>query len=284
MPKELPVRIYSPEPLLGHPVTMLKNLGKDLWAGRELAWQLFMRDLQAQFRQTFLGYLWLILPPLFAAIPFIFLSRQGIVRVDTGGVPYPAFAMMGTLLWQVFVDAINSPGKAVSKAKPMLAKINFPREAILVGGLYMVVFNLLIRICMVALVMVWFKVTPSATLAFFPVAMAALLLCGFCIGLLLVPVSGLYNDVTRALPMITSFWMLLTPVIYPPKSEGTLALLATWNPVSPLIVTARESLSGQTLSMLPEFQIVFGASAALTLIGILAYRLAMPHLIVRMGG
>ena len=51
----LPVRIYSPEPLLGHPVTLIKNIIKDLLAGRELAWRLFIRDLSAQYRQTYFG-------------------------------------------------------------------------------------------------------------------------------------------------------------------------------------------------------------------------------------
>ncbi|MCX6864903.1 MAG: hypothetical protein NTV46_01550 [Verrucomicrobia bacterium] len=52
---ELPVRIYSPEPLLGHPLTLVKNIGKDLMAGRELAWRLFICDLSTQYRQTYLG-------------------------------------------------------------------------------------------------------------------------------------------------------------------------------------------------------------------------------------
>lgn len=56
--------------------------------------------------------------------------------------------MMGKLLWQVFVDAIQSPPNSLNAAKSMLAKINFPREAILLGGLYMVVFNFLIRLAM----------------------------------------------------------------------------------------------------------------------------------------
>ena len=280
----LPVRIYSPEPLLGHPVTLVKKIFSDIYAGRELAWRLFIRDLSAQYRQTYFGYLWAFLPPLVASLTFIFLNSQGIVKIDTGGIPYPAFAMMGTLLWQVFVDAITCAPTALNGAKPMLAKINFPREAILMGGLYMVIFNFLIRLALVAGVMAFWKVIPTATILFFPVSMGAILIAGFAIGLALTPIAGLYGDVGRVIPMVTGFWMLLTPVVYPARTEGLAGILATWNPISPLIVTARETLTGQDLSLLLPFAIVAMASLIATFLGLVGFRIAMPHLIARMGG
>jgi len=263
---------------------MVKSIAKDISGGRELAWRLFIRDLSAQYRQSYFGYLWAFLPPLVASMTFIFLNSQGIVNIDSGGIPYPAFAMMGTLLWQVFVDAMMSPPNAVNAAKPMLAKINFPREAILMGGLYTVIFNFLIRLLLVAAVMIFWKIAPSTTLLFFPVAMAALLLCGFCIGLALTPIAGFYGDIGRAIPMIASFWMLLTPVVYPAQTEGLAGVLATWNPVSPLIVSARESLTGQDLSLLIPFAIVTLCALLVTFAGLVGFRIAMPHLIARMGG
>jgi lipopolysaccharide transport system permease protein len=253
-------------------------------AGRELAWRLFIRDLSAQYRQTYFGYVWAFLPPLVASLTFIFLNSQGIVNIDTGGIPYPAFAMMGTLLWQVFVDGIMCSPNALTAAKPMLAKINFPREAILMGGLYMVVFNFLIRLLLVAAVMVFWKIIPSPSILFFPVAMAALLAAGFCIGLALTPIAGFYGDVSRAIPMVAQFWMLLTPVVYPARTEGLAGILTTWNPVSPLIVSARESLTGQDLSLLIPFAIVAACSLIATFLGLVGFRIAMPHLIARMGG
>ena len=278
------VRIYSPEPLLGHPVTLVKNITKDILAGRELAWRLFIRDLSAQYRQTYFGYLWAILPPLVASLTFIFLNSQGIVKIDTGGIPYPAFAMMGTLLWQVFVDAVTCAPAALTQAKPMLAKINFPRESIVMGGLYMVIFNFLIRLVLLAGVMLYWNVLPSFTLLFFPIAIFAIVCFGFAIGLALSPVAGLYGDVARVIPIITGFWMLLTPVVYPARTEGLAGIVAKWNPISPLIVTAREALTGQDLTLIVPFTLVTLVALVATFAGLVGFRLAMPHLIARMGG
>ena len=277
-------RVYSPEPLLQHPWKMLTAIAADVWAGRELAWRLFMRDLKAQYRQTILGYVWAFLPPLVASATFIFLQSQGITNIEVKGIPYAAFAMMGTLLWQVFVDAMQSPTQAFIAAKSMLVKINFPREAVLIGGLYMVIFNFFIRLVLVIAVMVWWEVPVDATLLFFPVAAVALIAAGTAIGLLVVPVSSLYGDISRAIPIIAGFWMLLTPVVYPPRTEGLAGWLATWNPVSPLIITARETLTAQPLSMLGPFFIVFACSLVVIFLGLIGFRIAMPHLIARMGG
>jgi hypothetical protein len=50
------------------------------------------------------------------------------------------------------------------------------------------------------------------------------------------------------------------------------------------MVTARECLTGQTLTMLGPFFVVTAASLLLILVGLIGFRIAMPHLIERMGG
>lgn len=281
---DLPVRVYSPEPAIQHPLTLLRDLARDVMAGRELAWRLFTRDLKAQYRQTCLGYVWAFLPPLVASITFIFLQSQGITNIEEIGVPYAAFAMMGTLLWQTFVESMQSPLTAVTKARSMLTKINFPRESILMAGLYMVGFNFMIRVILLAAVMVVWRVMPGLTVVLFPLAMFGLLLCGFAIGMALVPLGGLYGDVSRSIPIVASFWMLLTPVVYPARTEGLAGWLAIWNPISPLIITARASLTNQPLDHLPATIMVGVGALMAAILGLITFRIIMPHIIARMGG
>ena len=280
----LPITVYTPESPLRNPGRLFREMFRDLMEGRELAWRLFVRDLSAQYRQTFLGYIWAFLPPLVTSFTFIYLNSQGIVKIEGVGMPYPAFALIGTLLWQVFVDAIQCPTQAVITSKPMLAKINFPREAILMGGLYMVLFNVGIRLILLVAVMVFWGIEPGVGLLLFPVAMAGLLAAGFAVGMAILPVGALYGDVNRGIPIITQFWMLLTPVVYPPKTQGLAGWLSTWNPLSPLITIARESLSNQMLTLMVPFVVVSLVSLLVCFMGWIAFRLAMPMLVERMGG
>jgi lipopolysaccharide transport system permease protein len=280
----LPVTIYTPESPLKHPAKLLREIVRDVLAARELAWRLFVRDLSAQYRQTYLGYIWAFLPPLVASATFIFLQTQGIVHVTGISIPYAAFAMMGTLLWQTFVDAMQSPIGAVQGAKSMLAKINFPREAILMAGLSMVLFNFCIRLILLVVVMAIWHIKPDAGLLLFPVAMIGLLACGFAVGLVLLPVGTLYGDVGRSIGIVSGFWMLLTPVVYPARTTGLAGWLATWNPIAPVLTTAREALTGVAFTHLPAFYLIAIAALLLCFLGLLAFRLVMPILIERMGG
>ena len=279
-----PVRVYTPEPPLRHPVRLVTDMAVDIWSGRELAWRLFIRDLSASYRQTWFGYAWAFLPPLANALTFVFLRSQGLFEIGATKVPYAAFAMIGALLWQVFVDALNSPVTSLLQAKPMLTKINFPREAILIAGLGMVLFNFLIRLVLLGAVLLWFKVPITASILLFPLGVAALITCGFAVGLAISPIGVLYADVSKAFPIITGFWMLLTPVVYPAKETGLASTLAAWNPVSPLVITTRQFLTGELQQHLLPFTLVFGASLLLSLCGLIAFRLTIPHLIARMGG
>jgi lipopolysaccharide transport system permease protein len=281
---ELPLRIYTPEKALKYPVTLLKELGRDLWAGRELAWRLFIRDFKAQYSQTALGYIWAFLPPLFASLTFVFLQSQGIIQVEGLGMPYAAFAMIGTMLWQTFVESLQSPLQSLSAAKPMLAKINFPRESILVAGIYMVTVSTLIRLLLIFGVMIAWGIVPGSSVVFLPLFLCGLVLCGFAIGMALVPVGGLYGDVARSIPIIAQFWMLLTPVVYPARTSGWAGWLALWNPVAPLLASARACLTNRPLEQVwlaVAYILVFGL---VSLLGLIAFRLVVPHLIARMGG
>jgi hypothetical protein len=105
----------------------------DLCASRELAWRLLVRDISALYRQTLGGYFWALFPPLVASGTFIVLNSSGIVNVEGLEVPYAVYVLLGTILWQVLVESILEPLKAVIESKPILARIDFPKEALILA-------------------------------------------------------------------------------------------------------------------------------------------------------
>jgi lipopolysaccharide transport system permease protein len=262
---------------------MLASMVRDVAASRELAWRLFVRDISAQYRQSLLGYAWAFLPPLATTLIFTFLNSQQILNIADTSVPYPAFVMIGTLLWQTFLDALNSPLRAVNASRAMLTKVNFPREALILSGTADVVFNTVVRAVLLAATFLYYHLPVTGSLALVPIGVVALILLGMAIGVLLTPVGMLYTDVARGIVLVSGFWMLLTPVVYPPPKSGAGALLATWNPVSPVLLTCRQWLVGQPASELTQFWWV----GSLSLVGLIAgwvfFRLSLPHLIERIG-
>jgi lipopolysaccharide transport system permease protein len=197
---ELPIVIYTPTSPLRDPKGLAREMLRDLFGSRELAWRLFIRDVSAQYRQSILGYLWAFIPPLAASVPFIYLNQQGIVNVGGTPIPYGAYAIIGTIIWQVFVDALNAPLRTVNTARSMLIRINLPREAILLSALAQVLFGCLIRLVLLVGVLTWFKIAPPVTALLFPLGLLSLILVGFVGGVLLTPLGLLYTDVQQILP------------------------------------------------------------------------------------
>ena len=273
--------IYTPESLLRHPRQLFRQMWYDLLASRELAWRLMVRDISAKYRQSVLGIAWAFIPPIAMAVGFTLASEANIVNVGQTDFPYPAYVMFSTALWQTFVESLNGPVEAVTKAKPMLARVNFPREAVILAKVGEVFFNFMIKLLLIIGLFIWYRISVGWTLIIAPVALIHLIMLGTLFGTLLSPLGVLYQDVQKALTMVTGFWLFLTPVVYSVPESGLFGFFVQLNPVTPLLVTTRELATTGIISEPVSFWVV----SVLTWIGLfltwIAFRIALPYVIER---
>ena len=275
--------IYRPESEMRRPLALFRKMGRDLLASRELAWQLMKRDISAQYRQTFFGFAWAFIPPLVTAAGFTFAANAKVLNVGTTDLPYPAYVMFSMGLWQTFSEAIMLPTQKVAQSKRLLAKINFPREALILSSMGQVLFNFAIKLILSVGMFLWFGMPVAASVILAPIALVHLVLLGIMFGTLLAPLSALYQDFAKGVPLLIGIWLFLTPVVYPlPSGEGVFGFFVKLNPVTPLLVTTRELA---TTGVLSDPQGFWWASL-IALVGLLFtwlfYRLAMPYAIERM--
>ncbi|MDT5293806.1 MAG: lipopolysaccharide transport system permease protein [Acidobacteriota bacterium] len=279
--------IYSADSSLRSPGRFVFGVWSDLRVSPPLAWSLFRRGLQAGYRQSRLGYFWLLLPPLATAGTWAYLNAARIVDIGPTRLPYPVFVLTGTLLWQVFADALHSPLQQLSSARAILAKSRLPHEALLLAGLIEVLFNFAVRLLVLLPVLLWFKSrwdsTPTTALLLVPFGVAALLLLGFTAGLMLTPLGMLYQDVPRGLSLVAVFWFFLTPVIYPLPTAGVGALVAKLNPVAPLLDATRNWLTSGSAAAPREFVLVVALTIPALTVAWFFQRLARPHVVARLG-
>lgn len=272
--------IYTSHSPLAAPRAFLRSVRADAGVVYRIGWQLFMRNLKVQARQSLLGYTWMLLPPLVAGLVWIFLGRARVVNVNTGGVPYPAFVLAGVFLWQGFVEALNCPLQQLNASRATLAKVRVPHEAFVTAGAAVVVFNSLVRLLVLLGVMLWFGVPLTGTLALAPLGLAVLLALGLALGWLVALLGLLYADVTQALPVVLNLWFLITPIVYTlPAGFGR---WLNFNPVTPLLATTRSWLLAGPATPAPGFGLVALLAGILLVLNWLAYRLAQPHLISRL--
>ena len=277
----LETKIYQKEQTVSF-FKLLHASFRDIRSSLFLAKQLATRDIRALYRQSFLGILWAFITPLATAMVWIVLNSSGAVRISDTGLPYPVFVISGTLLWSIITDAINSPMQSTKAAKGILSKINFPKEALVVSGIYKLLFNILPKLAIMIIFMVIYGVSFKATMLLFPLVILAAIFCGTTIGFFITPIGMLYTDVSKIISMGLSFLMYMTPVVYAIPKSGVLKDLMEWNPLSPLLITARDVLVGGATEYLTYFFVVLAVCVPLFFIGLVLYRISIPIIIERM--
>ena len=273
--------IYTPESQLRHPKKLLALMWRDLLASRELAWRLLVRDISAKYRQSLLGIFWAIIPPIVTAAGLTLAKNGGVINLGNTELPYPAYVMFSMTLWQTFVEALQGPVQAVTQAKAMLARINFPREALIIAKLGEVFFNFGIKLVLIIGLFLWFKMPVTWSVILAPVALIHLVMLGTFFGLLVAPMGVLYQDFARGLTLAIGFWLFLTPVVYPVPNEGLFGMIVKLNPVTPLLVTIRELATTGLISNPQGFWL----ASIFALLGLfltwIFYRVAMPYVVER---
>jgi lipopolysaccharide transport system permease protein len=280
----LPEVVYIPTPLLRKPLALLRSMARDFVNSRHLAYRLLIRSLRSQYRQSLLGYFWVVIAPIAATGGFLFLSKQNVFRTVETTIPYGLYLFVGILLWQIFTDSYQRPIQWLSTYRLVMGRVNFPREALILGALCEVLIQAGIRVSMVLFVLLWLGREIGATFLFAPLAIFILIGLGLVVGLILAPIGLLYGDVEKGMNLAMVFWFMMTPVVYPPPTGWPASLLNQVNPVTPLVVTARELVFGTGLTQLGPFLVVSTLVIATLLVGSLLLRLALPHLVERVSG
>lgn len=220
--------------------------------------------------------------PLTTAVVWIFLNSTGTVRLSATGIPYPVYAFSGTLLWAIVTEAINSPINSTNSARGILSKINFPKEALIISGIYKLLFNSAIKIVLLLVFIFVYGVGFHWSLLLFPFAILGVILFGTTVGLFITPLGLLYKDVGKLITFGLGFLMYATPVVYAIPKTGLMKTIMEWNPLTPIILTARDLVVGMSPSFLGYYSIVIGCCVPLLFLGLVFYRISIPIIVERL--
>lgn len=275
------VKVYQKENNLSI-IQILKASLKDIYNSRFLARQLAERDIKAQYRQSYLGVLWAFILPLGTAFVWIFLNNTGTIKLSDTGIPYPLFAFSGTLIWSIIIASINSPLQSTNAARGILTKINFPKEALILSGIYKLLFNSSIKVILLIFFIFFYGVGFHWSLLLFPFTIIGAILFGTTLGLFITPIGLLYSDINKLISFGMQFLMYITPVVYSIPKTGIMKTVMTWNPVSSIILTARDLFVGFEPTYLTYFLVVLGICIPFLLIGLVIYRISIPIIVERL--
>ena len=286
--KKLETTVYTPSSPLANPIKLIGEIFHDIWKSRELICILFFRDLKGAYRQSFLGYLWIFMPPIATTAVWFYMTSQNLITVGKTPIPYPAFVMIGQIIWGVFSSSFNAPQMGFNSGSAVFMKLKVPPEAFIANALANILFDLALKSFLIVAIFIifWSHLVLSWTILLFPIGLLSTMLFGASIGLLFVPISSLYSDIGRFIGLAMPFLMYTTPVIFPlTEGDGLANTIMSWNPLCPLIEVTRGWLTLGTadIVLVQKLIILIPVSLVIGFIGLIFIRVAMPHLVVRLG-
>ena len=279
---ELRLTVHTAEKRLRQPGELLFSLARDVVRLRHIAWEMMKRDLLNQYRTSVLGAMIPLLPAFTVAAWAILFRDAHIINVGAVSMPYPFFVLCGMMLWTAFLESMDAPISGVQAEQSLLSKADVPPEVVTASRIGQVLVNFCIKSIIIAAAALAYRVQVSWTILFAPFGLLLIVALGTAIGLILAPINLLFKDVSKALPVITTFWFFMTPIVFTAPHQGWAAIVMNrLNPMTPLLNTTRDLAFGGGLSMLTGLAVSVAFTLCLFMASALFHRIAMPIVIDR---
>jgi lipopolysaccharide transport system permease protein len=216
-------------------------MAKNVVNSRELVWQLFKRDFFGSYKKSFLGITWVFVAPVLGILSWVFLNLTGMLRPGEVGIPYPAYVLIGSSMWGLFMGFFNSARQTLSAGQSLVMQVNYAHEVLLFKQTAQQLANFSIAFFMNVLILIGFKVIPSWKIIFFPLVVLPLFFLGAGVGLITSMIAIVAVDISRVIIRIMGLMMFATPIIYSDKVNHALAqTIIKWNPLTYLVCSARD--------------------------------------------
>ncbi len=250
----------------------------------DMIYQLFRKDFFAGYKKSFIGSAWIILTPVIGIISWIFLHRARIIIPGEVGVPYPAYILVGTLVWGFFLKISNAFMGVMQNYRYLLLYTSFPHEVILGAQLLLRVVDFFISFCASIAILLLFRIDLSPGIFFFPLVIIPLLFFAMAIGLAVSVISVVSYDLRRVVTAFFGLIMFITPVIYSIDAVGNTILqkIIQLNPLTYLVCSARDVILFGRLYNTQGFLVSSGISFLLFLISWRIFYISEDRVIERM--
>jgi len=221
----------------------IKNIVK--W--HELLWQMVGREVKSRYKQSILGYFWVILNPLaqMLVMSFAFSVILRIPTNATSNIPYSIFLFTALLPWNLFSTSLLAACNSLVNSSSLITKVYFPRTILVIAAILSKLVDFVFALSILALYMVIYQIPINFNILWvFPIFIIQLI---FTIGLslFLSAANLLYRDIQYLVNLGLVLWLYATPIIYPADIvPQQYKIIFQLNPMAIIINAYRQTILG----------------------------------------
>lgn len=226
----------------------------EVWAYRELLYNVTLREFKVRYKQSFLGAAWAVLQPMSLTLIFMFVSW--IRKLPSDGKPYLLFTYGAMMQWTFFRNSLSFSIPSLVGNAALVKKIYFPREVLPLATVFVSFLDFCIAFIILIGMLAYYQLSGlydipfSIHLLWLPVILAIQILLTFGISFIFSAINVTYRDVKHTVPLALQLWMFASPIIYSAnavreKSE-LIYRIYMLNPMAPIVTGYRTvMLDGQ---------------------------------------
>jgi lipopolysaccharide transport system permease protein len=208
---------------------------------RYLVCQLFKRDFLFAYKRSFLSVGWFFISPLLGILSWVFMNATNILEPGDVGMPYPAYILISTSIWGLFMGFYQSASETLYSGLPFILDIKCPHEILLVKQTAQHLAGFLLGFIITLIVLLLFRIRIGWGIVFFPFTVAPLFFLGAGLGLVAAIFRVVMPDLKRWLDFSMQLLMFITPVVYSESIKNPLLTkVITYNPLTYLVAGARD--------------------------------------------
>lgn len=239
---------------------------------RELLAELTKREIKQRYKQSILGYAWVILNPLVQMLVMAFVFSH-VLRLGDLGVPYPVFLYAGLLPWTLFTGSLTASANALVGNAGLLTKIYFPRVIFVQSAILAKMVDFFLASTVFVAFLVYFHIPITVQVFWFVPIFLIQSLFTYALSLLIAAFNLFYRDIQYLLNLGLIVWMYLTPVIYPTEIfPDKYRWIFQLNPMAVFVNAYRQAILGDGTVNLQSLFIAACLSFFLFLVARLIFR------------
>jgi len=241
-------------------VTKFLNEIKLISHWRELLWQMVGREIKARYKQSILGYFWVIVNPLAQMLVMSFAFSL-ILRIPTNAsahIPYSIFLFTALLPWNLFSTSLISSCNSLVNSSTLITKVYFPRTIMVLAAIISKLVDFLFAMSILVVYMIIYQIPINLNILWAIPIFLLQQIFTFGLALFLSAANLLYRDIQYLLNLILVLWMYATPVIYPMDLvPSQYKLIFQLNPMAVIINAYRQTILGGGLPNFTSLSIAF---------------------------
>lgn len=193
---------------------MLSQLILPITSYKYLLFQLTQREIKARYKQSIIGYAWIMFNPLIQLLVYSFVFSV-IFKFPTGGIPYSIFLFIGLLPWTYLQSSLSASALVLVDNATLLKKVSFPREILPYSVILAKTIDLFFSLLLLAGFILFYGIPlyPSIILIVPLLFIQIVLMSG--LALFFSAANLFYRDIQYVSNLILIMWMYLTPIVYP---------------------------------------------------------------------